>query len=222
VLSLMPGRPEKTDKVHHPLFARFYQRFAAAAMEKGEAEFRRELLEGVAGRVIEVGAGHGLNFPLYPPTVTEVVAVEPEAILRRAAEKAAAQAPVPVMVIDGVADALPAEDTSFDVGVASLVLCSVPNQAGALGELHRVIRPQGELRFYEHVVAQTPGFARWQRRADPIWTRFAGGCHVDRDTAAAIEAARFRIETIRRFSFHVSLIDRLASPQIVGVARRPE
>jgi ubiquinone/menaquinone biosynthesis C-methylase UbiE len=215
-----PRRSGASTEVRHPIFARFYQRFAAAAMEKGEAEFRREVLQGVAGRVIEVGAGHGLNFPLYPATVTEVLAVEPESILRRAAEKTAAEAPVPVTVIDGVADALPAEDASFDVGIASLVLCSVPDQAAALRELHRVIRPEGELRFYEHVVAQKPGFARWQRRADPVWTRFAGGCHVDRDTGAAIEASGFTIERMRRFSFSISLLDRLASPQIVGLARR--
>jgi ubiquinone/menaquinone biosynthesis C-methylase UbiE len=215
-----PSRSRASTEVHHPIFARFYQRFAAAAMEKGEAEFRRELLEGVTGRVIEVGAGHGLNFPLYPPTVTDVVAVEPEAILRAAAERAAAKAPVPITVIDGLADALPVEDASFDVGVASLVLCSVSDQGAALRELHRVIRPDGELRFYEHVVAQAPRFARVQRVADPVWTRFAGGCHVDRDTAGAIEAAGFAIERMRRFSFSISLMDRLASPQIVGVARR--
>ena len=189
-------------------------------MEKGEADFRRELLERVGGRVIEVGAGHGLNFPLYPSTVTEVVAVEPEAILRAAAERAAAKAPVPVTVIDGVADTLLVGDASFDAGVASLVLCSVPDQAAALAELHRVIRPGGELRFYEHVAADAPGFARVQRLADPVWTRFAGGCHVNRDTAGAIEAAGFAIDRIRRFSFSISLMDRLASPQIVGVARR--
>ena len=177
-------------------------------MEKGEADFRRELLEGVGGRVIEVGAGHGLNFPLYPSTVTEVVAIEPEAILRRAAEQAAAEASVPVTVIDGVADTLPVGDASFDVGIASLVLCSVPDQGSALREL----------RFYEHVVAQAPRFARVQRLADPVWTRFAGGCHVDRDTAGAIEANGFNIERMRRFSFSISMMDRLASPQIVGVA----
>ena len=157
---------------------------------------------------------------LYPESVTEVVAVEPEAILRRAAEHAAAKALVHVTVIDGVADALPVEDASFDVGVASLVLCSVPDQGLALGELHRVIRPDGELRFYEHVVAQAPRFARVQHLADPVWTRLAGGCHVDRDTAGAITASGFSIEHIRRFSFSISLMDRLASPQIVGVARR--
>jgi ubiquinone/menaquinone biosynthesis C-methylase UbiE len=217
----MFGMSASTTKVRHPLFARFYQRFAAAAMAKGEDAYRRELLDGVAGRVVEVGAGHGLNFAFYPPAVTEVVAVEPEAVLRRAAEKAARTAPVKVTVIDGVADQLPVEAESFDVGVASLVLCSVPNQGAALQEMRRAIRRGGELRFYEHVVAQQPRFARRQHRADPIWTRFAGGCHLDRDTPAAIEAAGFTIEHLRRFSFSTSVLDRLASPQIIGVARRP-
>src|SRR5258708_4549025 len=94
-------------KAHHPLFARLYQRFAAAAMAKGEAQYRQELLDGAEGRVIEVGAGHGLNFAFYPSAVSEVVAVEPEAVLRRAAEKAARASPVTVTVVDGVADALP-------------------------------------------------------------------------------------------------------------------
>jgi len=213
---------ETTTQVHHPVFARIYQRFAAAAMEKGERDHRVEMLAGLTGRVIEVGAGHGLNFALYPETVTEVVAVEPEAVLRRGAEQQAQEAPVPVRVVDGLADALPAEDASFDAGVASLVLCSVPDQRSALAELYRVIRPGGELRFYEHVVARSARFARAQHIVDPVWTRIAGGCHLDRDTAAAIEAARFSVESIRRFSFHVSLLDRLAAPQIVGVARRPE
>jgi len=208
------------ERVHHPLFARFYQRFAAAAMAKGEDAFRRELLEGVKGRVIEVGAGHGLNFAFYPPEVAEVVAVEPEAVLRRGAEKAAGGAPVPVRVTDGVAGDLPGDSESFDVGVASLVLCSVPDQQTALRELHRVIRPDGELRFYEHVVADTPRFARAQRIADPLWTRCAGACHLARDTAANIAANGFDIERIRRFRFSTSVLDRLASTQILGVARR--
>jgi ubiquinone/menaquinone biosynthesis C-methylase UbiE len=212
----------KDSTVHHPIFARFYQRFAAAAMQRGEREHREEMLDGLAGRVIEVGAGHGLNFALYPETVTEVVAVEPEAILRRGAERAAADATAKITVLDGLADALPAEDASFDAGVASLVLCSVPDQASALRELHRVIRPGGELRFYEHVVADKHGFARTQRIADPVWTRMAGGCHLARDTAAAIEEAEFAIEQVRRFSFSVSLLDRLASPQIIGIARRQD
>jgi ubiquinone/menaquinone biosynthesis C-methylase UbiE len=206
--------------VRHPIFARWYQFVAAGAEKRGVAQHRRELLSGLSGRVIEVGAGHGLNFGHYPPSVTEVVAVEPEAVLRRAAEEAAKTASVPVQVVDGVADALPVESESFDAAVASLVLCSVPHQKAALSEIHRVIRPGGELRFYEHVISERSRLARVQRAADPIWTRLAGGCHLTRDTSAAIEAAGFELEDPRRFDFSVALVERLAAPHILGRARR--
>ena len=130
------------EKVHHPLFARFYLRMASGRTARGEDEFRRELLAGLRGSVIEVGAGNGLNFPLYPDTVDRVLAVEPESLLREAATKNAAEASVPVEVVEGVAGRLPAGDASFEAGVASLMLCSVPDQDRALAELHRVIRPE--------------------------------------------------------------------------------
>src|SRR5256885_12819480 len=154
------------EKVEHPCFARFYLRMASGRKARGEDEYRGELLEGLSGRVIEVGAGNGLNFPLYPETVDEVVAVEPEPVLRDAATKNAPEAAVPVRVIDAVSGHLPVDDESFDAGVASLVLCSVPDQQRALAEFRRVIRPGGELRFYEHVVAERPLPARLQRIAD--------------------------------------------------------
>lgn len=209
-------------RVHHPLFARGYERFGAAAEAKGAAEHRDELLDGATGRVIEVGAGQGLNFPHYPRSVTEVVAVEPETYLRERAEQAAARAPVPVTVVDGVADRLPADDGEFDVGVASLVLCSVPDQAAALGELRRVIRPGGELRFYEHVVSTRSRLARVQRILDrTVWPRLGGGCHSARDTLTAIESAGFTIERCRRFEFRPCLPTYAVAPHIVGMARRP-
>jgi SAM-dependent methyltransferase len=207
------------EKVKHPLFARVYLRMASGRKARGEDEYRRELLAGLAGRVVEVGAGNGLNFPFYPQTVDEVVAVEPEPLLREAAGKNAADAPVPVTVVDGVSGRLPAEDESFDAGVASLVLCSVPDQQRALGEFHRVIRPGGELRFYEHVVADRPGAARLQRLADAtFWPRIAGGCHMSRDTLAAIEQAGFGVERSRRFTFSPGA-PVPALPHILGVAR---
>jgi ubiquinone/menaquinone biosynthesis C-methylase UbiE len=204
--------------VRHPVFARLYSRLSPGVERKGGAEHRAELLDGVAGRVVEIGAGNGLNFAHYPAAVSEVVAVEPEPYLRERAAEAAAAAPVPVRIVDGVADALPAEDGAFDAAVASLVLCSVPDQAAALAEIRRVLRPGGELRFYEHVVSERPRTARMQRRLDDwgLWPRLAGGCHAARDTTAAIEAAGFRIERCRRFPFAAGPV---SLAHVIGLAR---
>jgi ubiquinone/menaquinone biosynthesis C-methylase UbiE len=208
------------EKVEHPLFARFYLRMASSRKARGEDKYRRKLLTGLSGRVIEVGAGNGLNFPFYPEAVDEVVAVEPEPLLRQAAAQNAGTAAVPVEVIDAVSGQLPVEDQSFDAGVASLVLCSVPDQQRALAEFRRVIRPGGELRFYEHVVAERPVPARLQRLADAtFWPRVGGGCHLSRDTGAAIEQAGFAVERSERFSFTPGApVPPL--PHILGVARR--
>lgn len=208
-----------TTDVKHPLFARFY-----IWMSRGrdpEAEHRQALLAGVKGRVIEVGAGNGLNFPHYPATVSQVVAVEPEPTLRQAARDAASQAPVAIEVVDGAASRLPSEEAEFDVGIASLVLCSVPDQAEALVELRRVIRPGGELRFYEHVVSHDRRRAWLMQLADAtFWPRIGGGCHMSRDTQPAITAAGFEIEAVERFAFSPGP-PVPALPHIRGIARRP-
>jgi ubiquinone/menaquinone biosynthesis C-methylase UbiE len=210
-----------TEKIHHPIFARVYERIGPAAERAGAAEHRRRLLAGLSGRVVEPGAGTGLNFPHYPATVTEVVAVEPEAYLRERAAAAAGGVPLRVTVVAGTAARLPLDDASVDAAVASLMLCSVADQGAALAEIFRVVRPGGELRFYEHV-AGDPGstLRRVQRSVDPLWTRMAGGCHLTRDTATAIEAAGFAIEECERFAFAPCLTSRLAATHILGRARR--
>jgi len=153
--------------------------------------------------------------------VERVLAVEPEPRLRAAAIEAAGKAPVPITVVDGVAGRLPAEDGSFDAGVASLVLCSVRDQDRALAELHRVIRPGGEFRFYEHVVAERPMSVRLQRLADlTVWPKCAGGCHLSRDTGAGIARAGFVVERKERFLFMPG-IPVVKLPHILGIARRP-
>jgi SAM-dependent methyltransferase len=206
--------------VHHPIFARLFDRLVGKA-DPREADHRVELLAGLSGRVIEVGAGNGINFANYPRDVTELVAVEPERYLREKAVHAATEAAVPVTVVDGLADALPAEDGSFDAAVASLVLCSVPDQARALGEIARVLKPGGELRFYEHVLSEDEKLQRRQNRIVPVWRFCGGGCHPNRDTPAAIEAAGFQVERCRRFPFKPGPLMTVVEPHVIGVARRP-
>lgn len=184
------------EQFQHPRFARMYERISAEAERRGTAEHRDRALAGLSGRVIELGAGNGLNFAHYPATVAEVVAIEPEDRLRALAEQAAAQAPVPVRVVAAHAGALPFDDGVFDGAVASLVLCSVPDPRGALLELRRVLAPGGQLRFFEHVRSshRVPGVV--QDLVTPLWSRLGGGCHLNRDTATEIRAAGFRIEQL--------------------------
>ena len=113
------------------------------------------------------------------------------------------------------------EDASIDAAVASLVLCSVTDPSVALQEIRRVLRPGGELRFYEHVLAGDPRLARVQRLADPIWKRFAGGCRLTRNTLETIQAAGFIIDECEQFLFQPCLPAKLAAPHILGRAHSP-
>jgi ubiquinone/menaquinone biosynthesis C-methylase UbiE len=205
--------------VRHPCFARCYARMSLK-LEPEIAVHRRRLLSGLRGRVIEVGAGNGLNFAHYPAGVA-VCAVEPEPHLRGLAAERAEAAGADVEVVDGVADALPAGDETFDAVVFSLVLCSVPEQATALAEARRVLRPGGELRFFEHVRAASAGLRRVQRVLDvTVWPWFTGGCHPTRDTAAAIRDAGFTIESIEGLRVPDTRISLPATPHVIGTARR--
>lgn len=168
----------------------------------GMAAHRQQLLAGLTGRVIDIGAGTGPSFGHYPAAVDHVLAVEPEPRLRQIATAAASTAPVPVTVIDGLASALPVPDGSFDAAVVCFVLCSVPSQDAALREIHRVLKPGGLLCFLEHVRADSPGLIRVQRALDAAaWPHLFGGCHLGRDTAAAVEQAGFSITRLDRFLF---------------------
>jgi len=185
----------------HPRFAQTYLDISARAEQKGATEHRLRMLAGLEGRVVEIGAGHGLNFPLYPKTVTEVVAVEPDDTLRGLAAAAAKDASVPVTVVDGHANAIPEPDDSFDGAVASLVLCTVPDPHSALTEIRRVLRPHGTLRFYEHVRSDKVAIGLFQSAITPVWSFFGGGCHLNRDTAQSIREAGFVIDELDRFPF---------------------
>lgn len=201
------------------MFSRVYPRISRAADRAGLDKYRTALLAGLTGEVIEIGAGHGVNFAHYPITVTRVVAVEPERNLRAAAEAAAREAPVPVEVVDGLAGHLPAPDRAFDAAVCSLVLCSVTDPHAALREAHRVLGPGGQLRFLEHVRASTSGMIRAQRVLDATaWPLLFGGCHTGRDTLSAVTRAGFTIDRLDRFLFPGTRTP--ASFHVLGVARR--
>jgi ubiquinone/menaquinone biosynthesis C-methylase UbiE len=203
--------------VRHPIFARCYAR-VGHLMDAEIGDHRRRLLADLTGRVLEVGAGNGLNFPHYPATLTQVLAIEPEPYLRRLALVAASQAPVPIRVVDGTAEALPAPDGAVDAVVASLVLCTVTDLDQALAETRRVLRPGGRLRFYEHWRAEDPRLARWQDRLQHPWGWLVGGCHPNRDTVAAINAAGLRLIQLDRFDLQA--MPPLARPAVLGLAER--
>jgi len=207
----------------HPVFARWYAKVSPGADAGGMADYRRRALAGLAGSVIEVGAGNGLNFRHYPPEVTTVLAVEPAPYLRSVASQKAAQARdgAAIEVRDGVAERLPAADAAFDAAVVTLVLCSVADQRAALREVHRVVRPGGELRFIEHVGADTSGLCRVQRVLDAtVWPFFGGGCHVSRDTLSAIAGSGFTVTRAEAFRFPVTQVPSPSSPHVWGSAAR--
>ncbi|WP_113699739.1 class I SAM-dependent methyltransferase [Nonomuraea lactucae] len=212
----MPAEEDRTG-VRHPVFARLYPRISHLVDEAGISERRGRLLAGLTGSVVEVGAGHGPNFGLYPPEVSRVVAVEPEATLRERAREAAAGAALAVEVLPGLAERLPVADRGADAVIFCWVLCSVRDVGAALAEARRVLRPHGELRFLEHVRAPTTGMARFQDVLDAtVWPRLLGGCHTGRDTEAAIRRAGFTVSRLERFVF-----PRVRTPMsfhIIGVA----
>lgn len=204
-------------EVRHPLFARWFDRLSRW-IEPEVGRYRDELLEGLSGRVLEIGAGSGINFRHYPSSVEELVALEPEPYLRAKARQAAEGASVPVTVTAGVAEKLELPDASFDAAVACLVLCSVTDQRQALAELRRVLRTGAELRFFEHVRSPTAAKARVQTLADRtrIWPQLGGGCHCSRATVDAISASGFRVQNVRSLDVGPTWVP--SNPHVLGSA----
>jgi ubiquinone/menaquinone biosynthesis C-methylase UbiE len=201
-------------------FARYLERREARRPDRVARELRRKALAGLRGPVIEVGSGDGRSFEHYPSEVAEVLAVEPDPTARAAAAERAAEAAVPIRIVDGTAEALPAEDETFDAAVVMGVLCSVADPAEALRELRRVLRPGGELRFWEHVRSPHAAFRGLQRAFDALfWTHALGGCRTTRDTEAAIRDAGFEITDLDRGFHSSSVLTITTAPYVLGVAR---
>ncbi|MEU9245139.1 class I SAM-dependent methyltransferase [Streptomyces sp. NPDC048385] len=222
LMSAGAGTPAR-DPVHHPLFARFYARCSVTAETGlGMAGIRERLLRGLSGRVIEIGAGNGLNFTRYPGAVSEVVAIEPERTLRRLAAEAAVRAGVPVDVVPGAAEALPVKSEAFDAAVCSLVLCSVRDVRRSLAEVRRVLRPGGELRFFEHGAGGGPAMRFTQRALDrTVWPLLSGNCHLSREPVAELRAAGFELGPYRRVFLPENGPRLPSSYCVLGVARTP-
>lgn len=180
--------------------ASLYDRFilprllTAACSSPPMMKQRAKVVPHAEGRVLELGIGMGLNLALYDAArVESVTGVDPAPELRAIAEAAPRDPRLAVRVEDGTAEALPFEDAAFDTVVCTFTLCSVCTPAAALAEARRVLKPGGRFLYCEHGLAPEPDVAKWQRRIEPIWKRLAGGCHLTRPVASAIEAAGFRL-----------------------------
>ena len=202
----------------HPIFAVLYRCTGWLGDRAGFAARRRRLLADAEGAVVEIGAGTGLSFRHYPAGI-EVVATEPDPHMLKAARKAARKAKVKLTLQQAPAEALPLGDGSVDTVVSILVLCSVPDQAAALAESNRVLKPGGRLLLLEHVRASEPALARKQDRRERTQVRFAGGCHPNRDTLRAVVAAGFDARAVEDVTLPGMRITR---PGIAGAARKGE
>jgi ubiquinone/menaquinone biosynthesis C-methylase UbiE len=199
----------------HPIFAALYDFLLGPAEKRFLGPHRAYLCGGAGGQVLDVGCGTGLNFGYYPPAV-EVVGIEPDPYMLKRAQARAEKLGKPIKLLAEVAEELSFPDASFDTAVMTLVFCTLPDVPGALRELRRVLRPGGQLRFLEHIRAETPGWAGFQDLMVPIWRRIGAECHPNRDTVKAIEGAGFRIDELNRYAFGPYP----ARPFVRGVAKR--
>ena len=179
------------------LVAASYDSFLAVGELRGMRRRRRRLLRAARGRVLEIGAGTGLNLAHYPDGLEELVLSEPVEPMARRLESRLRRSGVRGRVLRAGAEALPLADDSVDTVVSTLVLCTVPDPEAALDEIRRVLRPGGRLLFCEHVRSDSERLARWQRRLAGPWEAFADGCRCDQQTLGLIEAA-LHIEHLER------------------------
>ena len=183
--------------------------------------WRRELLSGVRGNVLEIGAGTGANLPHYPENVNRLVLMEPDAGMRRQLKaKVSNGSCQSALVTSGTAEKIEAGNGVFDFVTSSLVFCSVSHLETALLEVKRVLKKGGGFVFLEHVAAKRGTQRRkWQNRATPFWRAIAGNCHLNRNTEEAILAAGFSIADIKRD--HLQTIVPVVNPTIRGLAIKP-
>jgi SAM-dependent methyltransferase len=198
------------------LFAAVYDTVGKGSEAAGMREERRQLLAGAEGATLEIGAGTGLNLEHYPEAVTRLVLAEPDRHMRRRLRRRLEALGRSAEIVDAPAEDLPFPDATFDTVVLTYVLCSVPDQAEALTEVARVLKPEGRLLFLEHVRSTDPKLARRQDRIRPLYNLF--GCNPNRDTLARIEGSPLTVESVKHGE--VPKAPKAGRPLIVGTARR--
>lgn len=200
------------------LAALLYDRFfMGAPQQAGLRELRARTLSSAGGEVLEIGAGTGLNLAEYPRDgITRLVCTEPSHAMARQIAAKAGQAPTAPEVVEAPAGALPFPDASFDTVVGTLVFCEVPDQAAALAEIARVLRPGGSFCFLEHVRSDDPDLARRQDRWAPAWRLASGGCNCNRDTLGAIERSGLAVAEVEHERFPKA--PSLVRPMVLGRA----
>lgn len=201
-------------------FAPFYDRFMRASEDACLKSWRRELLAKATGKTLEIGAGTGANIELYPSHIDDLTFLEPDGGMRsRLIVRAAGSRFAQSEVMAGSATELPFPGESFDTVLCTLVLCSIPDQKLALQEIRRVLKPGGAFLFLEHgAAAKDSRRFRWQRRLEPLWKLFAGGCHLTREADKDIQQAGFHLEEIKRESMRKALP--ITRPTVRGLARK--
>jgi ubiquinone/menaquinone biosynthesis C-methylase UbiE len=199
------------------IFAACYDRMLSGSEDAGLRERRRELLTKASGRVLEIGAGTGLNLEHYPDAVDEIVFAEPEEPMARRLSSKLSAAGRSGQVIRAPAETLPFDDDSFDTVVCTLVMCTVQDPERALSEVARVLRPGGQFLFLEHVRADDPKLARWQDRLAPPWRVIGQGCNPNRPTPSLIEDSALTLEEIEIGEFPKS--PPIVRPLAIGRAR---
>ena len=198
------------------VFAATYDRLMAGSEKAGLGGHRKRLLDGVRGRVLEIGGGTGANLPFYGEGVEELVLTEPEEPMARRLERKASEYSLPTRIVRAPAEELPVEDASFDFVVSTLVLCTVKDPARALGEIRRALKPGGQLLFLEHVRSDDARLARWQDRLDWLQNRGPHGCHCNRRTVENIERAGFSIARLEHARFPKA--PPIVRPLVIGAA----
>jgi ubiquinone/menaquinone biosynthesis C-methylase UbiE len=177
-------------------FSALYDRCFKAAEEAGLRDMRRDVTAGARGRVLELGAGTGLNLELYPLDVSDLTLVEPDPHMVKQLRNRVAELGSAAQVVEAPGEKLPFEDDSFDTVLVTLVLCTVPDPTATLAEIKRVLKPDGQFLFMEHVRSPSPDLAKWQDRLEKPWRFLGDGCHCNRDTESAIKAAGFKLSDV--------------------------